>query len=296
MVAKKPLEMAAVQFCGRVGMWRENLDRMRTFVNRAHRKKAKLVLFPEGSLTGFVSGRKLILATAQSIPGPGSDAIQQMAQEIGVAVSVGISEQAGRKFYISQFTALPDGTTHLYRKRFGGETGFDRGEFVAPFSYEGYKIGIAICMDARIHELYRQYAYCGTDIFLKPNSAWDGPWKEDRAKDFEEKKAIHDKIMRLDWQKDCLFAATNGMAMLAANTVGDNGARFFPGGCWYGDGSGLVKKFFKIEYEKAKLREKILYAQTDPQILLAAQKAISYDLKMAKLSCPTVNGTSVLSR
>jgi len=282
MTVKRPLRMAAVQFCGKVGMWQENLCRMQTFISRAHRKNAKLVLFPEASLTGYVSGRKRIQATAQTIPGPGSEAIQDLAEEIGIAVSVGISERANRKFYISQLTALPDGTMHVYRKRYGRERGFSRGEHVAPFTYEGYRFGVAICMDARIYELYREYAYCGTDVILKPNCAWTGPWKEDRLKDFEEKKAAHSKYMRLDWQKDSLFAATNGMAMLAANTVGDNNCGVFPGGCWFADGTGVVKRHLKIGYEKAKLKERILFVQIDPDILAAAKERIKFDLKMAR--------------
>ena len=204
-----------------------------------------------------------------------------MAQVYDLAISAGITEKAEGKYYITQVTALPDGGLHVYRKRFGGEPNFTWGEPVQPFSFRGLKIGVVICMDARIYELYREYAYAGTNLILKPNSAWQGPWL-DGSPETAKKAQEHRRVMEVGWESDSYFAATNGMAMICCNTVGDTGSSVYPGGCWYSDGGFGVKEMIKLESRKDKLAEQGLVGQFDIARFKEVPEDIQGDLDRAR--------------
>jgi predicted amidohydrolase len=163
---------------------------------------------------------------------------------------------------------------------------------VPPFEYRGLKIGVTICMDARIFELYREYAFQGANLILKPNCAWVGPWREDGAEDFDEKAGEHERAMRADWEKDSHFAACNGMAMIAANAVGDTGGPVLPGGCWFCDGTAGTMKHLRLSCEKSKLRERMLVGEIDIKKIktLQASHGVQTDLRLARSYYPPAAG------
>ncbi len=271
----------AVQFCGKVGQWEENLRGIANWSQKAAAKDCDLVLFPELAITGYTSKKELVAKTAQTVPGPATDKLLEMAKANDLAISAGITEKAKGKYHITQVTALPDGNLHVYRKRFGGEPNFTWGEPVEPFSFRGLKIGVVICMDARIYELYREYAYAGTNLILKPNSAWQGPWLDGDPETAKRAEADR-KVMEVGWESDSYFAATNGMAMICCNTVGDTGNSVYPGGCWYSDGGFGVKESIKLESRKDKLAEQGLIGQFDIAKFKEVLKDIQGDLDRAR--------------
>ena len=166
------------------------------------------------------------------------------------------------------------------------KAGVSRGKAVPPFSYRGLKIGIAICRDARIYELYREYAFQGTNLILKPNCAWAGPWEEDGDPDFATLAKEHRKRMRLDWEKDSHFAASNGMAMVCCNTVGDTGFSVFPGGGWFSDGTPGIRKHISLCLRKGSLRERSFIAEFNVSKLKQRTQLIREDWSAARCYYP----------
>jgi len=162
------VKVAAVQIEPRLTEKNGTLEKFYRCLESAAGKGASLVVFPELSLTG------LLKATAETVPGPSTEALAIKAREHGVYAVIGMLEKYKEKFYNTAVLIGPSGIIGKYRKIhpwYPSESliPVQSGDLGYPvFSTDIGKIGMMICYDAWFPEPARALALGGAEIIAFP--------------------------------------------------------------------------------------------------------------------------------
>ena len=166
------IKIAAVQMDPRLMQVKENLASMVSAAKKASQNQAKLIVFPECSLTGYVfSSREEALPYAETIPGPSTEALLSICQELEIYIVFGLLEKEDDKLFNALSFVGPKGFITSYRKNHLPFLGIDR--FVdkgnRPFQVHSTpigNIGLHICYDVLFPESARIMALLGADIIV----------------------------------------------------------------------------------------------------------------------------------
>jgi len=170
------VKVAGVQMEPKILMKERNLEKCLSFMRTAAENGAKLLIFPECSLTGYCfSSLDEALPVAESIPGPSAEAIVRMCKELGVYAVVGLLEKDGRKIYNALVFAGPRGLVGKYRKIHLPHLGIDRfatrgDQPFRVFETRVGRVGVNICFDVRFPESARVMALQGAEIVALPTN------------------------------------------------------------------------------------------------------------------------------
>lgn len=188
------MNVAVVNFRQVWGNKESNLARIKGYIRAAAKAGADLVVFPEMALNGYDNemevewDQKMQVKTAETVPGPSSEAIAEVTKKYEVYAIFGMAERAtdgSRKVYNSACVCGPDGVIGAYRKihpALAESCWCTRGS--EPFSFETPwgPIGVGICYDSyNFHELARYYAAMGCRLYCNPTAIGPGDrmeWKE----------------------------------------------------------------------------------------------------------------------
>jgi len=204
------IRIAAVIFNSPVGQVQQNLDRMLPWIEKAKTKAADLICFPELNVTGY-STDSIIKNFAESIPGPISRQLEQMARDTGIIVLAGMAERdANGRLFASHLVVSPAGISGVYRKLHIAPPEralFSSGDHISVFNLAGANLGIQLCYDAHFPELSTRMAVDGVDIIFMPHASPRGTPPE-----------------KLDsWMRHLSARAfDNGVFIVACNQVGKN--------------------------------------------------------------------------
>lgn len=181
----RSLIVAAVQTNPRLRATAENLESVVDRVWRAADLGAELVVFPECALTGYgYRSERDARADAETVPGPATARLTEVAAETGTLVAVGMIERAGDAIFNAAALIGPDGVVGTYRKSHLPFEAVDR--FVSPgdlglpiFETHLGRLGMLICYDLRFPEPARVMALSGAQIVLNltnlPPPGWPQP-------------------------------------------------------------------------------------------------------------------------
>ncbi|MFG2626187.1 carbon-nitrogen hydrolase family protein [Streptomyces sp. NPDC048473] len=138
------------------------------------RSKARLVVFPELSLTGYD-----LAAPAVSPDDPRLGPIVAACREAGATALVGAPVRAadGRE-YIATLAVTGEGTSVVYRKMWlhGAESDrFAPGEKPEVLVINGLRLGLAVCYDAAVPEHAAATAALGIDAYVASTLYGPGP-------------------------------------------------------------------------------------------------------------------------
>lgn len=188
----------------------ENLARTGRWTRTARAKGADLICFPELNITGY-STRDTVVRTAQPIPGPITDGLQEIANREEIAIIAGMAEQgSGNRFYAAQVVVCPDQPPAAYRKIHIAPPEkhyLSPGIKVPIFTFRGLRFGLQLCYDAHFPELSTRMAIDGIDLLLIPHAS-------PRGTPMEKLKS---------WQRHLPARAfDNGIFVAACNLVGEN--------------------------------------------------------------------------
>lgn len=159
-----------------------NLRMVTEYVDRAADAGARLVVFPEATMSRFGSD---LLAASQPTDGAWADGVRAAAARRDVVVAVGMftPASAGRVFNTLLVTGA--GVDAAYRKiHLFDAFGFAESDVVAAggsivtVDIDGVRIGLSVCYDLRFGELYRALARDGAQVMLVPASWARGAGKE----------------------------------------------------------------------------------------------------------------------
>jgi predicted amidohydrolase len=172
---REKFKVALAQIGCKRGSKKENLRKIEKAVRRARKEAAELVVFPELSMTGYVV-RDQIYELAETIPGPSTRAVEEIANDTGTHIIFGIPE-IGEKTQATLYNAAvlvgPNGLIGKYRKMylpthsvFEEKRYFRHGYQATAFDTELGKIGIIICYDIYFPEVARLIRLQGAEFIV----------------------------------------------------------------------------------------------------------------------------------
>lgn len=250
---------AAVQTLTRLGDTDHNIELVRDYTEEAVRQGAELVVFPECMDTGYLFDSKEHCRTlAETISdGPYVHALAELSRKYGIYMASGITEwdSAKQKVFNSGVLFRRDGQLAChYQKQFlatHDQNWFSVGERGCPVvETELGRIGLAICFDGRIPEIFRVMALQGAEIIV------------DMANFFVMDQADMWGPAR---------AYENGMWLVAATKAGYERSIYYPGGSMIADPTGRVLSRVAndthgvaiCDVDPARARDKSVYSKND---------------------------------
>lgn len=239
-------KIAAVQVDCRLGAVEANLTAVRSRLAEAADAGARLVVFPECALTGYgFASRAEAQTVAQTIPGPGTDAVAADCARRNVWAAFGLLERAGDRLYNACALVGPAGHVATYRKTHLPCLGVDRftdpGD--RPFAVHdlgGLRVGVAICFDGSFPETVRVMALQGADLVVLPTN-----WSANAIKNATLVSRVR--------------AFENHIYYAAVNRVGGEAGYHYVGHSSVSDYNGDFLAHADHD------REAVLYAEIDPE-------------------------------
>jgi len=239
------LRVAAVQMHPEPLDLRGNLARMIDQTHRAAAREARLVVFPEIALSGYVVTPEEAELLAQSVPGPATQAVAQACAEDDVHVVLGMLERDADGMLFNTSVLLgPSGMLARYRKTHLPLLGVDRylaagDDFIPPVVTPAGRLGLLICYDLRFPEPCRVLALLGAQV-IALSTAWPAAG------------ILYPEFVARS------RAAENRIYLLAANRCGEErGTRYL-------GRSVIVAPDGEILAEGTSEREETLFAEIDP--------------------------------
>ncbi len=170
----KNIRIALVIMNCPVGRNRENLERVGHWTRQAGRQGARIVCFPELCISGYTT-RALASDTAERVPGPSTDSLQQIARREKVVILAGLAEKddAG-SVYAGHLVVTQQGMAGSYRKVHIAppeRSVFTAGSSAPLFSAAGVRFGIQLCYDAHFPELSTRMALEGAELIFMPHAS-----------------------------------------------------------------------------------------------------------------------------
>ncbi len=170
------IKIAAVQMAPKLMGNEANLKAMLSAAREAAVKQAKLVVFPECGLTGYVfCSREEALPFAETLPGPSTEELNSLCRRLGVYVIFGLLEREGDRLFNAAALVGPQGFIAGYRKNHLPFLGVDRFVDIGDRPFQVHKtpignIGIYICYDIVFPESSRVMTLMGADILALPTN------------------------------------------------------------------------------------------------------------------------------
>ena len=208
-----------------------NLEKYIHYIDEAASLNARLVVFPEVSLQGYLKKRgapgepevieltRYYRQTAETVPGPSTELLGKYAARHNMYIQIGMAEstRAGQVFYNSAVLIGPEGIVGVFRKL------HDRGEWPVFCSGDEFpiletslgKLGAFVCYDMCFPETVRTYAVRGA-LIASMSTAW--PLKDAHAPDPESDHYayVYDTLTRA-------HAIANQVFFISSNQVGLTG-------------------------------------------------------------------------
>lgn len=174
---RRPLRVASVQFESAPADKEANFRKIETFTAEAAANGVRLIVFPEGCISGYWFVRNLsvgqLAALAEPIPdGPSTQRLVSLARRHNLSIGAGFFEAAAEGvFHNSYVVALPDGTVHCHRKlhAFEHDAVKSGSEFTVFDLPDGFRVGVLICYDCNLIENVRLTALRGAEILIAPH-------------------------------------------------------------------------------------------------------------------------------
>jgi 5-aminopentanamidase len=176
------VKIAAVQIDPAIGANIENLKKIMDRARTAAASGARLIVFPECALTGYMfASRVEALPFSETIPGPSTAVLGALCRELGIHLVYGLLERDGDRCFNSAALLGPSGLIGTYRKNHLPFLGIDRFLDRGNLGFKVYetdigKLGLFICYDCTFPESSRVMALAGADILVLPTN-----WPEGRA-------------------------------------------------------------------------------------------------------------------
>jgi len=172
---KERIKLALAQISSKRENKKENLGKIEAFAINAKEQAADIVIFPEMSLTGYVV-RDQIYELAETIPGPATKRIEDIAKKTGLHIIFGmpeLSEKTKATIFNTAVFVGPKGLIGKYRKMylpthsvFEEKRYFRPGYQTASFNTALGNIGLCICYDLFFPEVCRLTRLKGAQLII----------------------------------------------------------------------------------------------------------------------------------
>ncbi len=167
------MKIAIIQFAPLIDNAEATLNKLEQLLNKCN--DSELIILPELANSGYNFQTKTeAFDLSENISGRFISFLQQFATKLKAGIISGFNEREGDKLYNSAVFVDKSGVIGKYRKLhlFLNEPDFfEKGNLGLPvFEYNGYKIGMLICFDWMIPEIWRKMALNGVDLICHPSN------------------------------------------------------------------------------------------------------------------------------
>lgn len=174
-----PLRVALAQIAPLRGVLEKNRKTILSCLHEAADEGARLIVFPECALSGYVfHSLAEALPASEPVPGPTTQAVLEVCRQRNIHTVVGLLERSDGQIYNSAFVAGPGGLIATYRKCHLPVIGVDRfvarGDTLPVIDLPLTRIGLLICYDLRFPEAARTLALRGAEILVLPTNWPEG--------------------------------------------------------------------------------------------------------------------------
>ncbi len=211
--------IAVVQMNASLGRNAENLQLHESYIARAADAGARLVVFPEQSISGHWAEPGFNRAAERLPDGPSTQRLMELCRRHVLFVGAGLAELDSGAVYNSYLLIGPDGLAGVQRKvhpsgdeYFYYRAGGSFGVFDLPFC----RVGVNICADCNYPESSRVVALKGAELLLAPHAARCGPAPKDGDEQCRRVRSNKDRAGRVS----SVRAGDNGMFYVYCNQVG----------------------------------------------------------------------------
>jgi predicted amidohydrolase len=170
------IRIAIAQCAPALGAVKRNMDMHEKWIARAKAAGARLVIFPELSLTGYYL-KDLAADVACAADDPQLAPIAEASRDIDISAGF-VERSADAKLHIAQGHWSGGKLVHVHRKVYLPTYGiFDDGRYFGPgdrfetYTWEGGTTGVAICEDLWHVSTPYLYAAAGATIVLAPSAS-----------------------------------------------------------------------------------------------------------------------------
>ncbi|MBB4370439.1 putative amidohydrolase [Bradyrhizobium sp. cir1] len=203
-----------------------NHEKISVLARKASAEGAELVVFPELALTGLADPAR----RAQPIPGPATDTLGRLAEELDLYLVCGLAERDGDLVYNSACLVTPDGDISVYRKTHltaDERSWATAGDGWAVVDTPIGRIGLLIGHDASFPEAGRVLALRGCDLVACPAAIKEGFSSSHPGTQIEQPKPIPTGQDLHHWHHFRVRAGENNLFFAFANVVDPE--RGYPG-------------------------------------------------------------------
>ena len=230
----RTLTCAIAQMNARLGATAANLTEVCRLSALAAGRGARLIILPEGCLTGNAFGDAARQATLPLEPrafAPLADA----ARQHGITICAGFATPFGRSFNIVQAIALPTGEILFQRKAAKAAT---EEAFLEPwpdpartvFAVDGVRVALTICSEFGAPRVMATIAAAQPDLLLHPSAGHMQPEEVWRPETATSAPVLQfEPQCRQIVERTAADVKARGMPRLAANPIGFDGATWWPG-------------------------------------------------------------------
>jgi predicted amidohydrolase len=172
---KESFKIALAQISCRQADKEKNLRKIEEMATKAKKSGAELTVFPELCVTGYII-RDQLYELAETVPGPSTDKIIDLAKKTGTHIAFGIpelSQKARATIFNTAVLVGPQGLIGKYRKMylpthsvFEEKRYFRPGYQTAAFDTDLGKIGLMICYDLFFPEVSRLTRLEGAQLIV----------------------------------------------------------------------------------------------------------------------------------
>jgi predicted amidohydrolase len=168
---ERKLRIAAAQINPALMDVEKNLYKIERYIEEAVLKEnAKLVVFPECALTGYVLNFNEVKEVAETIPGQSTKKLEEFCKRLNVWIAVGLVEKSSKKYYNTAVLISPNGIEAKYRKTHLPHQGLDKfvnkGDLIQTIDTPIGKFGLAICYDIFFPETARVLTLMNVELLI----------------------------------------------------------------------------------------------------------------------------------
>ncbi|MEZ6095709.1 MAG: carbon-nitrogen hydrolase family protein [Pirellulaceae bacterium] len=169
------VKIAGVQMDIQFASLSQNLETVLAKMEEAAQCEAKLIVFPECTLSGYCySDASEALEHSIDLDDPAFTTLAKRCKDLGVHVVVGFLERDQTRIHNSIACVGPEGVVSSYRKIHLPYLGVDRfttpGNKISVFKVGGLNIGMNICYDCSFPEPSRVMMLQGADVIILPTN------------------------------------------------------------------------------------------------------------------------------
>jgi predicted amidohydrolase len=257
--------VAAVQMNAMKGDLEGNLAIHEKYTVEAAQNGARLIMFPELSVTAHFGDPAATELAERSDRGHIHDTMLSLARDNDIIISYGLCEYANSTYYNAQALMGPDGLIGVQHKvhASGDEYFYFRmGRKFHVFDLGFCTIGTLICYDVTFFEAWRALALMGADVLLLPHAARSARGSELPT---EQQEEVVRKMLD-DTKSNSVYTSANSAYAIFANQFGYNGHSTHGGGVYVLDPSGE-----QIARGEPVLENQMILTEIDPAVTMKAR-------------------------